>query len=89
MYRNSCLLDRLPTIITWHGNACPVTEICQSGLWNVKHVNGPGVDETDEQIIEEAVNGTLNWLSKHVLGEEEGQAYTTIGFGLGIQSDTK
>jgi hypothetical protein len=49
---------------TWLGKDSPIKAICESGLWNVKHVDGPGIDEADKQIIEVAVKETLEWMKK-------------------------
>jgi hypothetical protein len=46
----------------WLGRHSPIQAIRESGLWNVQHVNGPGIDESDKRIIEAAVKETLEWI---------------------------
>lgn len=49
---------------TWLGSDCTNRVVSEAGIWNDRHVSGPGIDTSDKKAIEEAVAKTLEWLKR-------------------------
>lgn len=45
----------------WLGNHSPIDKVRTSGLWQVQHLNSPGISENDRDAIERAVRSTLGY----------------------------